>query len=122
MLIACGANPKLKKVAPFVYLLNVFIAFTLKRLGIVPFVIHCIYIFMFQTKLQYVFKVNKPNKLNLTDDERKILDELKAGKMQKQIDGWSEQTISAKIKSARERNLCETTNELLTQYRLEVNE
>ena len=119
MLIACGANPKLKKVAPFVYLLNVFIAFTLKRLGIVPFVIHCIYIFMFQTKLQYVFKVNKPNKLNLTDDERKILDELKAGKMQKEIDLFSQQTISAKIKSARERNLCETTNELLTQYRME---
>ena len=122
MLIACGANPKMKKVAPFVYLVNVFIAFTLKRLGIVPFVIHCIYIFMFQTKLQYVFKVNKPNKLNLTDDERKILDELKAGKMQKEIDLFSQQTISAKIKSARERNLCETTNELLTQYRLEVNE
>lgn len=122
MLIACGANPKLKKVAPFVYLVNVFIAFTLKRLGIVPFVIHCIYIVMFQIKLQYVFKINKPSKLNLTDDERKILDELKAGKMQKEIDLFSQQTISAKIKSARERNICETTNELLTQYRMEVNE
>ena len=122
MLVAMGANPKLKKVAPFIYLVNVFIAFTLKRLGIVPFVIHVTYIYMFQTKLQYVFKINKPNKLNLTDDERKILDELKAGKMQKEIDIYSQQTISAKIKSARERNLCETTNELMTQYRLEVNE
>ena len=119
MLVAMGANPKLKKVAPFIYLVNVFIAFTLKRLGIVPFVIHVTYIYMFQTKLQYVFKINKPNKLNLTDDERKILDELKAGKMQKEIDIYSQQTISAKIKSARERNLCETTNELMTQYRLE---
>ena len=119
MLVAMGANPKLKKVAPFVYLVNVFIAFTLKRLGIVPFVIHVTYIYMFQTKLQYVFKINKPNKLNLTDDERKILDELKAGKMQKEIDLFSQQTISAKIKSARERNLCETTNELMAQYRLE---
>ena len=76
MLIACGANPKMKKVAPFVYLVNVFIAFTLKRLGIVPFVIHCIYIFMFQVKIRYVFTIHKPNKLNLTEDEIKILDEL----------------------------------------------
>lgn len=122
MLIACGANPKLKKAAPIIYILNVFVAFTLKRLGIVPFVIHSIYIIMFQKKLQYVFKINKPNKLNLTDDERKILDELVKGKMQKEIDLWSEQTVSAKIKSARERNLCDSTNDLLTQYRLEKQE
>ena len=120
MLVAMGANPKLKKVAPFVYLVNVFIAFTLKRLGIVPFVIHVTYIYMFQTKLQYVFKINKPNKLNLTDDERKILDELKAGKMQKEIDLFSPQTITAKVKSARERNLCETTAELLSMYTNEL--
>ena len=119
MLIAVGANPKLKKAAPIIYILNVFVAFTLKRLGIVPFVIHSIYIIMFQKKLQYVFKINKPNKLNLTDDERKILDELVKGKMQKEIDLWSEQTVSAKIKSARERNLCDSTNDLLTQYRME---
>ena len=122
MLIAVGANPKLKKAAPIIYILNVFVAFTLKRLGIVPFVIHSIYIIMFQKKLQYVFKINKPNKLNLTDDERKILDELVKGKMQKEIDLWSEQTVSAKIKSARERNLCDSTNDLLTQYRMETKE
>ena len=122
MLIAVGANPKLKKAAPIIYILNVFVAFTLKRLGIVPFVIHSIYIIMFQKKLQYVFKINKPNKLNLTDDERKILDELVKGKMQKEIDLWSEQTVSAKIKSARERNLCDSTNDLLTQYRMEEKE
>ena len=120
MLITCGANPKMNKFAQFAYLINVFIAFTLKRLGIVPFVIHCVYIYMFKTKLQYVFKVNKPSKLNLTDDERKILDELLTGKMQKEIDLFSPQTITAKIKSARERNLCDTTPELLTLYSAEV--
>ena len=120
MLIACGANPKMKRFAQFTYIVNVFVAFTLKRLGIVPFVIHCIYIYMFKTKLQYVFKVNKPSKLNLTDDERRILDELLTGKMQKEIDLFSPQTITAKIKSARERNLCDTTAELLTLYSAEV--
>lgn len=122
MLIAIGANPKMKNVAPWIYLANVVVSFTIKRLGIIPFLIHVVYVFMFQIKIQYVFSVHKPTKLNLTDDERKILDELKAGKMQKEIDLWSEQTVSAKIKSARERNLCDSTNELLSLYRMEVTE
>ena len=120
MLIACCANPKMNKFAPFVYLTNVIISFSLKRFGIIPFVIHSVYIVMFYIKIKYVFKVNTPDKLNLTDDERKILDELLAGKMQKEIDLYSPQTITAKIKSARERNLCETTAELLTMYSAEV--
>lgn len=120
MLIAIGAYPKMKKVAPWIYLVNIVISFTMKRLGIIPFLIHVTYIFMFQTKMQYVFSVNKPSQLNLTGDERKILDELLAGKMQKEIDLYSPQTITAKIKSARERNLCETTAELLTMYSAET--
>ena len=119
MLIACGANPKIKKFAPWIYLLNVVISFTLKRLGIVPFLIHVVYIYMFYIKVQYIFKVHTPDKLNLTDDEKKILDELLAGKMQKEIDLYSPQTITAKIKTARERNLCDTTAELLSKYATE---
>lgn len=120
MLIAIGAYPKLQKVAPWIYLVNVVISFTMKRLGIIPFLIHVTYIFMFYIKIKYVFAVNKPSRLNLTDDERKILDELLAGKMQKEIDLYSPQTITAKIKSARERNMCETTAELLTMYSAET--
>ena len=120
MIIAIGANPKMNKVAPFIYLTNVIIAFSLKRLGIIPFVIHTVYIVMFYIKIKYIYKVNTPEKLNLTDDERKILDELLAGKMQKEIDLYSPQTITAKIKTARERNMCETTAELLTMYSAEV--
>lgn len=66
--------------------------------------------------MQYVFAINKPEKLNLTEDERKIMDLKLEGKMQKEIGLWSEQTISAKMKSARERNLCETTEELMAKY------
>ena len=119
MLIAIGANPKMQKFAPWVYLVNVIISFTMKRLGIVPFLIHVVYIFMFYVKIKYVFSVNKPEKLNLTDDERKILDEKLSGKMQKEIEFFSPQTITAKIKSARERNMCETTQALLAKFELE---
>lgn len=116
MTIAMGANPKLKKVAPWIYLINVFVAYTMKRLGITPFAIHLIYCVMFYTKMNYVFAIHKPEKLNLTDSERQILDLKLQGKQQKEIDLYSQQTISAKMKSARERNLCETTEELMAKY------
>lgn len=116
MLIAIGANPKIKKVAPWIYIVNVVIAYTMKRLGIIPFLIHCTYITMFYTKMNYVFAIHKPEKLSLTDDERKILDLKLQGFQQKEIDIFSQQTISAKMKSARERNLCETTEELMAKY------
>lgn len=119
ILVAIGADPKLKKVAPLVYLLNVFIAYTMKRLGIIPFSIHLVYCLMFYTKIGYVFAIHKPERLNLTNDEKLILDELAKGKMQKEIDLYSQQTISGKLKSARERNLIETTTDLVIKYKEE---
>lgn len=116
MLVAMGADPKLKNVAPWIYLVNVFVAYTMKCLGITPFMIHLIYCVMFYTKMNYVFAIHKPEKLNLTDSERQILDLKLQGKQQKEIDLYSQQTISAKMKSARERNLCETTEELMAKY------
>jgi hypothetical protein len=119
MLIAIGANPRIRKVAPWIYIVNVVVSFTLKRLGIVPFLIHVTYVYLFNIKIKYIFAINKPVKLNLTDVERKILDLKLEGKMQKEIDMYSQQTITAKIKNARERNLCETTDELMAKYRQE---
>ncbi len=116
MLVAIGANPKIKKVAPWVYLANVVVSFTLKRLGIILFLIHSVYIVMFYIKMSYVFTINKPEKLNLTEAEKQILDLKLQGKMQKEIDLYSQQTITAKMKSAMERNLCETTEELMAKY------
>lgn len=121
MLVAIGADPKLKKVAPLVYLLNVFIAFTMKRFGITPFSIHLVYCVMFYTKIGYVFAIHKPETLNLTQDEKNILEELAKGKMQKEIDLFSQQTISGKLKNARERNLLETTADLIIKYKEQKN-
>lgn len=116
MLIAIGANPKIRKIAPWVYLVNVFIAYSQKKLGITPFLIHVIYCVMFHIKMDYVFETHRPDKLNLTEDEKKILDELASGKLQKEIDLFSQPTITQKLKNARERNLCETTADLLAKY------
>ena len=117
MLIAIDANPKLRLVAPWIYLVNVFIAFSLKRFGITPFIIHIIYCIMFYVKINYVFEIHKPEKLNLTEDEKSILSELAKNKLQKEIDLFSQQTISQKLKNARERNMIETTSELVEKFK-----
>lgn len=119
MLIAIGANPKLKKIAPWIYLVNVVVSFSLKKLDIVAFLIHIVYVFMFQIKMNYVFAINKPTALNLTEDEKAILSELAKGKLQKEIDLFSEQTITHKMKSARERNMCNSTGELVEKFKQE---
>lgn len=116
VIIAIGADPKLKNIAPWIYLVNVFIAYTQKRLGITPFFIHMVYCVLFYTKVNYIFSVHKPECLNLTEDERQILNELSKGKLQKEIELFSQQTISQKLKNARERNMCESTNELIIKF------
>ena len=120
LLIAVGAYPRIKGFATVVYLTNVIISFSLQKLLPFSVAIHVVYIILFWLCTKYVYKVNTPAKLSLTEDEKKILDELVAGKMQKQITLFSEQTVSQKIKNARERNLCETTSELLEKYKQQV--
>ncbi len=68
-----------------------------------------------------IYKVKPSKTLNLKEDERYILDQLRAGKLQKEIEGYSEQSITAKLKNARERNMCESTAELLAKYTVENN-
>ncbi len=114
--IAIGANPKLRKVAPWIYIANVAIAFKLKNLDIIAFCIHCIYTVMFGIKINYVFIPNKPDVLNLTEDEKIILNELANGKLQKQIEGYHQNTVIKYIRNAMDRNMCKTKTELLQKY------
>lgn len=116
MYIAIGANPKLRKVAPWIYILNVIISYKLKNLDIIAFCIHCVYTVMFGIKINYVFIPNKPEVLNLTEDEKIILNELANGKLQKQIEGYHQNTVTKYLRNAMERNMCKTKNELLQKY------
>ncbi|MBR6081248.1 MAG: hypothetical protein IKP60_13985 [Treponema sp.] len=121
ILVSIGAYPKIQKTAVIVYLVNVAISFSFQHLLVFSAAIHVVYIILFWLCTKYVFKVNSPEKLNLTDDEKKILKELLDGKMQKEIDLFSPQTVTAKLKNARERNMVETTPELLSKYAAENN-
>lgn len=119
LLIAVGAFPKITKPAILIYLINVSVSFSLQLLLPFSFVIHIVYIILFYLCKTYVYKVNASVKLSLTNDEKEILNELLNGKMQKEIELFSPQTITAKLKNARERNMCESTSELITIYALE---
>lgn len=121
LLIAYGAYPKIKWPAMIVYTINVFISFSLKQLIPIAILIHFIYLGLFLLITLSIYKVKPSRTLNLKDDERYILDQLKVGKLQKEIEGYSQQTITAKLKNARERNMCESTTELLSKYTLENN-
>lgn len=55
--------------------------------------------------------------LNLTPEEEKIINELAKGKMQKEIDFYSHVTVSKKMREARERNNCISTDELVHKYK-----
>lgn len=120
LLIAFGAYPKIKYHALVLYAINVVVSFTLQRLLPFSVAIHFLYLVLFWLATKYVYKVTATTKLSLSNDERRILDELLQGKMQKEIDLFSPQTITAKIKSARERNMCGTTSELLAIYSAET--
>ena len=116
MYIAIGANPKLRKIAPWIYILNVIISYKLKNLDIIAFCIHCVYTVMFGIKINYVFIPNKPKVFNLTEDEKIILEELAKGKLQKQIEGYHQNTVTKYIRNAMDRNMCKTKTELLQKY------
>ena len=120
LLIAFGAYPKIRWPSVFLYGINVFISFSLQKLLPIAILIQLVYLGLFILITFYIYKVRTPKKLNLKEDERYILDQLKEGKLQKEIEGYSEQTITAKLKNARERNMCESTTDLLIKYAAEI--
>ena len=120
ILVAAGANPKIEKPATVLYLINMVISFSLQKLLVFSAAIHVVYIVLFTLCIRYVFKVNTPDKLNLTADEENILSEMAKGKRQKEVDLFSQPTITMKLKHARERNMCESTGELLSKFKKEL--
>ena len=119
LLIAYGAFPKIKWPAMVLYAINVFISFSLKQLIPIAILIHFIYLGLFLLITISIYKVKPSRTLHLKEDEKYILNQLMDGKLQKEIEGYSQQTITAKLKNAKERNMCESTTELITVYSLE---
>jgi len=119
VLFAIYCMPKIQKHALILYALNVFIALAMKKSAILTLGIHALNCFLFYTCAKYLFAAIAPTTLMLTDDERIVLDELAKGKLQKQIEQFSPNTVTKLLKNAMERNRCKTKAELLHKYHRE---
>lgn len=91
----------------------------MKNCEILTLAIHSLNCFLFYACAKYLFAELTPSTLLLTDDERNVLKELAAGKLQKQIDIFSQNTITKLLKNAMERNLCKTKAELIYKFKKE---
>lgn len=119
--IVIGLKPKWQKYIFALYFLCVTVAFILNEESALCFLIHIVRSIWFILCVLYVLDNHYVRKkLVLYEDERKILDQLLEGKVyQKEVEGFSENTIYRKLKAARERNGCKTREDLLDLYRKE---
>lgn len=111
---------KLKLFTIIIYIVNIFIVATLH--GKQPYhlfshFIGCGMLILSVQKLKYGKIAILNNKLDLTNDEVLILDELSKGKQQKEIEQFSQNTVGNKLKQARTRNNITTTDELIRLYK-----
>ena len=116
VLFAIYCTPKLQKYAVILYALNVFVAFAARNLAILTLGIHGLNCFLFYTCAKYLFAAITPATLLLTEDERIVLQELAKGKLQKEIQQFSENRVTQILKNAMSRNRCKTKTELLHKF------
>lgn len=114
-------NPKIRNISFILYFVAVCIVFAFNEENLCHFLIHVFRSAWFIAIVLYVTdsKFDR-KKLILYEDEKKILDQLLDGKMyQKEVEGFSENTVYRKLKAARERNGGITREELIELYKQE---
>ena len=116
VLFAIYSYPKIEKPALVLYAINLFVSFAVKQYAIMTLGINALNCILFYTLAKYLFATRIQAVLLLTDDERIVLEELAAGKLQKEITDFSENRVTQIIKNAMSRNLCKSKAELLQKY------
>lgn len=119
VLIACRCMPKIKIPALILYAIDIFILFAVKQIHILALGTHILNCLVFYIAITIFFIAKNPaavEKLTLTEDETTVLRELASGKLQKQIEQFSVNTVTKLLKTAMERNNCRTKNELLNKF------
>lgn len=118
-------KPKWKTMIISLYFAIATIAFAVNEHHMVNYLIHLARAFYYYTIFNYFiftrFTNNSNNLLNLTQDEIEILTQMAAGRKQKEIIGFSINTVTKKLLNARTRNDIDTTQELLIKFIQERN-
>lgn len=112
-------EPSIKYAAISLYFAVVSIAFLINEESLVHFLIHIDRSVWFLGSIFFVLNSHfEPKKLILFEDEEKILEQLCSGKIyQKEVEGFSENTVYRKLKAARERNGNLTREQLIELYK-----
>lgn len=115
-------NQKLELPGYILYFISTTIAFVLNEESLVHYLSHIARSLWFiQILTVTIHRTYTRKKLILYDDEKEILRQLSNGKVyQKEVIGFSENTIYRKLKSARERNGNITRDELVELFREEM--
>lgn len=116
VLFAIYSYQKIEKPALVLYAINLFVSFAVKNYAIMTLGINALNCILFYTLAKYLFASRVQTVLLLTDDERIVLEELAGGKLQKEIEQFTENQVTQIIKNAVSRNLCNSKAELLQKY------
>lgn len=114
-------QPKIRIPAIIMYFVLVTVAFAINEEILYHYFIHVVRSIWYVGLIEFVLNDKfRRKKLVLYEDERMILDQLCEGKVyQKEVEGFSENTIYRKLKAARERNGKVTREQLVDAYRNE---
>ena len=116
VLFAIYSYPKIERPALVLYALNLFVSFAVKDYAIMTLGINALNCILFYTLAKYLFAAKVQSVLLLTDDERIVLEALAGGKLQKEIEQFTENQVTQIIKNAVNRNMCKSKAELLQKY------
>lgn len=114
-------QPKVRIPAIIFYFAAVSVLFAMNEEFIYHYFIHIVRSIWYIGIVEYILKDKfRRKKLVLYEDEKIILDQMCEGKVyQKEVEGFSENTIYRKLKAARERNGNLTRDQLVEAYRNE---
>jgi len=110
--------PKMKYFCLITYSIDVIIVATIHDKTPVHIAIHVLNCIMLYYAINFLLKPTVHiKKLDLTCDEIIIIEELLKGKQQKEIEQFSQNTVTNKLKNARNRNNIPSTDELMQKYK-----
>lgn len=118
-IILCATSVAKKKIRMLIlslYGFAVIVKFSYKGLEIPSMCIYVLCCLIFLVLTEGLVQKKISSELILTDDEKKILEQLRRGKHQKEITDFSKNTVTKKLKTARDRNNIATTQELIMRY------
>lgn len=125
LLIAIGMNRRTKIPYLVAYSVAVLVCMAIYRDTYNQLIVHVTGCSFFYAVFSYIYdnleQIKARQKLELTADEEKILNELSKGKQQKEIDFYSHVTVSKKMAEARKRNNCATNGELIHRFKNQLN-